>query len=78
MAVDSQRSNLESVATGEAGPAPIWDRPYRPTWMRVLNGVGGAFDKVGVRTDLSPKALMTLAERRAKLSDWGDDRARLG
>ncbi|MEO6808094.1 MAG: sulfotransferase [Isosphaeraceae bacterium] len=78
MAVDSQRSNLESVASGEIGPAPIWDRPYRSTWMRVLNGVGGAFDKVGVRTDLSPKALMTLAERRAKLSDWGDDRARLG
>lgn len=78
MAVDSQRSNLDSKTIPEAGLPPIWDRPYRPTWMRVFNAVGGVLGKLGARTDLSPKTLMTMAERRARLSDFGDDRARLG
>jgi hypothetical protein len=70
-----------SSGPGAAGPAagPIWDRPYRPTWMRLLNGVGGGLRRAGLRWPrLDSASFLAAAERRAGLSDWGDDGFREG
>lgn len=73
---------IERAGTGPnpaESPEPIWDRPYRPTWMRVLNGAGRALERLGLRWPrLDPPALLAEAERRTGLSDWGDDRFREG
>jgi hypothetical protein len=66
-------------ASGERSGEPIWDRPHRPTWMRMLNGVGGALGRVGVRwPGLEAETIEAAAERRAGLSDWGEGTTREG
>jgi hypothetical protein len=64
---------------GDAEPAPLWDRPYRPAWMRAVNAAGGVLRRLGLRPPrLDPPALLAEAERRTGLADWGDDRFREG
>lgn len=78
MAIELESSNPNPGPVGPS-PEPIWDRPYRPAWMRLLNGVGGVLRRVGVsQPRLDPEALLAAAERRTRLSDWGDDRFREG
>jgi hypothetical protein len=62
------------VATGT-----IWERPYRPAWMRLLNATGRALRRVGRKwPKLELGEFLATAERRTRLSDWGDDRFREG
>lgn len=79
MAIELESPHPNPGPVGPTPAEPIWDRPYRPGWMRLLNGVGRGLRRVGVRVPrLDPPALMAAAERRARLSDWGDDRFREG
>lgn len=60
-------------------PAPIWYQPHRPTWMRVLNGLGGIVRRSGARWPrIEVGELLAAAERRTGLSDFGDHRFREG
>ncbi len=79
MVVETGPSGSGPGASGEATQEPIWDRPHRPPWMRVLNGVGGALGRVGVRRPgLEVGSIVAAAERRAGLSDWGEGTVREG
>lgn len=78
MAIEIEKPG--AVPNPAESPGPIWDRPYRPAWMRVVNGVGRALGAVGVRRwpSLEPASLIAEAERRTRLSDWGSDHFREG
>jgi hypothetical protein len=47
-------------------------RPHRPAPVRWANGLGAALAKLGLKADLSPGKLLAEAERRNRLSDFGD------
>jgi hypothetical protein len=67
------------AGVGPAGLPPIWERPRRPAWMRLLNGVGGALRWCGSPWPaLRVEGMLAEAERRARLSDWGDQGFREG
>ncbi|MBX6313202.1 MAG: sulfotransferase [Isosphaeraceae bacterium] len=76
MTIEVGRREAGSTGLGEEGAAPIWDYPYRPAWVRVLNAVGRVMGRRW--PSLDPEALMAEAQRRAGLSDWGDDSFREG
>src|SRR5262245_60737016 len=78
MAIEIEDQGAGPGAGGSPAPGPIWDRPHRPLWMRLVNGVGGVLRKVGVRPRLDVRGMLAEAERRTGLSDWGDDRFREG
>jgi len=72
MSAEIEQAESSRVGTGVSGAAPIWDRPYRTFWMRLLNGAGGTLRTLGLRTPrLDPDRLLARAERKAGLSDWG-------
>ena len=78
MAVVIGRRGVEQ-AWGESGPAPIWYRPHRPSWMSLLNRAGATLRRAGLRVPkLDAPSFLAEAERRAGLSDWGDGRFRKG
>jgi hypothetical protein len=67
------------MAGQDLGTGPIWERPYRPAWMRLLNASGRALRRVGRRwPPLEPGEFLAAAEGKTRLSDWGDDRFREG
>ena len=79
MATQVVEPDTEIATKSDSQPAPIWDRPYRPTWMRLLNGAGASLRKVGVRWPrLDPEAMLSDARRRSGLTDFGDDDFREG
>ncbi len=70
--------SVETDGTGSTGE-PIWARPYRPAWMRLFNATGRVLERLGVGgSPMDPAELMSAAERRTGLSDWGDGRFREG
>jgi len=70
-------AGISEVARGEVAVEPIWERPYRPAWVRALNAAGGLLRRTGARWPrLDPEAIATTASRRAGLSDWGGDEFR--
>src|SRR4051794_31787477 len=81
MAIETERPGAgPGTRERPASGPPIWDRPYRPAWMRVLNAAGGLVRRVGVRwPSLDVEGILADARRRAGgLSDWGDDDFREG
>ncbi|MBV8233143.1 MAG: sulfotransferase [Planctomycetaceae bacterium] len=64
-------------AWGESGPDPIWYRPHRPSWMSLLNRAGATLRRAGLRVPkLDAPSFLAEAERRARLSGWGNGRFR--
>jgi hypothetical protein len=80
MAVDLGRAEVAWDGQDRTAPGPpIWERPGRPFWVRLLNGVGWALGRAGRRwPTLDPEAMLAEARRRAKLADFGDDLFRSG
>jgi hypothetical protein len=77
MTVGAEAPGFRAVARGEVAVVPIWDRPYRPPWVRALNAVGGLLRRSGARWPrLDPDEIMAAATRRAGLFDWGGDEFR--
>jgi hypothetical protein len=63
------------MSNGGLMTGTIWERPHRPAWMRLLNATGRALRRVGRNWPrLDPQEFRSTAERRTRLSDWGDDR----
>jgi hypothetical protein len=79
MATDTQRDDISRVAREESEPSPLWLSLHRPSWMRLLNLIGGGLRRIGVDSPkLDSADLIATAERQARLSDWGDERFREG
>lgn len=62
--MDNDLSDLNSKETIKAAQPPI------P--LRLFNATGKILSRLGVRVDLSKQSLRTSAERKARLSDFGD------
>jgi hypothetical protein len=49
-----------------------YDRPHRPAPLRWANLLGQGLSRLGLEADLRPERLLAAAERRHRLSDFGD------
>ncbi len=57
---------------------PTYQRPYRPFGVRLYNWCARQLQRCGVRRDgLTEESILKAAQRRAKLSDFGDERFRV-
>lgn len=56
-----------------AAERPAFERPFRPRSIALLNALGRAAARVGLRTRLDPGSLVDAARRKAGLRDFGDD-----
>ena len=53
--------------------APIWETPYRPNWVRLINAAGAVPKALGRPIPgLDVDGMLATARRRTGLSDWGD------
>ncbi len=62
-----------------SSPPPLWERTPKPLWVELINSAGAGIRRFGARwPKLSTDDFMNRASRKAKLTDFSDERFREG